>query len=537
MIFFCLLALSITACGRQTNPLLDDVESYIQQKPDSACAVLKSFDRSTLRSEEDKAHFALLYSISLDKMYIDLTEDTLINVAVDYYGNEKSRNAFMSWYYQGRVYENAKRYEDALNSYIKAESIPEDMIDPLYLGKLHFGKGRIYRYSFRDSETLEEMVLSAKYSMEAGHINNYARAVLDQADHYCGEATLDSSVAAKADSCLNIVQSLWPQLSSQRRNNWYASKILYSTVQGDGEQLKSIVDEYLEYMASSPEKVQYKTLANAYQKLGEIDLMKDALEQGVFYGQNSGSEAAAYQLLLSKAYASLGEYDSAYQHLYKYTQMLEERAYDIFLHDTQFLEERYASQLTLVKSNNRLLGLALIILVLMIMFSVLAYVLLKRKRETDETARKLQELQEEYDSLSSLSSSKSDFGAQALSVLDERMRTLKSFLEKDEIAASELDRLSGDRTVVLESIGMIYAMYAPRFTEVLISRGLTPSEIGYCCLHLMGYNTKEAGQFICYSGYYNISSRIRSKLQIEANASTLSKWLKKLYSEKEQSNI
>ena len=42
----CLLCISVFACGRHTNPALDDIESYIQQKPDSAYAVLKSWELS-----------------------------------------------------------------------------------------------------------------------------------------------------------------------------------------------------------------------------------------------------------------------------------------------------------------------------------------------------------------------------------------------------------------------------------------------------------------------------------------------------------
>lgn len=535
-LFTCLLAISIFACGRQTNPVLDEIESYIQEKPDSAYAALKSFDRSTLRSEEDKAHFALLYSISLDKMYIDLTEDTLITVAVNYYGREKSRNAFMSWYYQGRVYENANRYEDALSSYIKAESVPEKKVEPLYLGKLHFGKSRVYSYSFRKKESFEEIVAAADYSLKAGNVNNYARAVLDQALMYCSGSALGYQDFAKADSCLNIVQSLWSQLSFQRQYNWYDGRITYYTTKGETEQLRALIDEYLDFMALVPEKIEWIMLASAYRELGDTDRMKEALDNFTYYGQNIDDElVATYLLLLSEANASLENIQEAYNTEKAFRRKMMDRYYYVTRHDTQFLEERHNYEIVNTEQHYKILALILISMISILIILYLVATLRDHKRESEISRKQMAELREEYDTLQSLQVKNDEIGTKALSILEDRMMTLKGFLEKDEKAAVELDRLSGDRTAVLESIGMIYAIYAPKFTEALFSKGLTPSEIGYCCLHLMGYNTKEAGQFICYSGYYNVSSRIRAKIQIDSNASTLAKWLKQLYAEKQTS--
>ena len=112
-----------------------------------------------MTTKEDAAHFSLLYSIALDKMYIDVTEDTLINVAVDFYKHKNNRYTFLSHYYHGRVFENANRKEYAMQAFILAEAVPEKKVDPLYLAKLHFGKERIYDYLFLDREALKDGML------------------------------------------------------------------------------------------------------------------------------------------------------------------------------------------------------------------------------------------------------------------------------------------------------------------------------------------------------------------------------------------
>ena len=74
--------------------MLKDVDSYIMERPDSALTVLKSVDRNLLKTEKSRAHHALLHAMALDKNYINVTEDSIAQVAVDYYsrkGPEKSK--------------------------------------------------------------------------------------------------------------------------------------------------------------------------------------------------------------------------------------------------------------------------------------------------------------------------------------------------------------------------------------------------------------------------------------------------------------
>ena len=68
--------LGIYACADSIVPrTLDDVESYIMERPDSALAVLESMDRSLLSTQADRAHHALLNAMALDKSFIDVSDD------------------------------------------------------------------------------------------------------------------------------------------------------------------------------------------------------------------------------------------------------------------------------------------------------------------------------------------------------------------------------------------------------------------------------------------------------------------------------
>ena len=81
------LFLILSSCSaRNQADVLDDVESFISEDPERALSVLDSLSSSgELPGHGDKARFALLYSMALDKNYIDSTDDSLINVAVKWY--------------------------------------------------------------------------------------------------------------------------------------------------------------------------------------------------------------------------------------------------------------------------------------------------------------------------------------------------------------------------------------------------------------------------------------------------------------------
>lgn len=91
----------LTFCGRQgvVTESLDRAESCMSDRPDSALAILEALDSTQFNSRRQNARYALLKSIALDKNYIDRTDDSLVNIAVNYYRHR--RNApykFKSYY-------------------------------------------------------------------------------------------------------------------------------------------------------------------------------------------------------------------------------------------------------------------------------------------------------------------------------------------------------------------------------------------------------------------------------------------------------
>ena len=142
-----LLLLCITACQKQSfmaDKLLQ-AEALMNEHPDSALNLLKGIAQPELQTQEHRARYALLYSQALDKNYIDLTSDSLINIAVDYYKDRDDvRAKFLSYYYQGRIYTNANNLTQATLAYLEAEQLVDELGDGYAAGLLYKQIGLIY---------------------------------------------------------------------------------------------------------------------------------------------------------------------------------------------------------------------------------------------------------------------------------------------------------------------------------------------------------------------------------------------------------
>ena len=84
--------LTPTGCARFPRRQLEDIESNLESRPDSALTALDAMSRRKLYTPALRAHHALLFSMALDKNYIDIADDSIARVAVDWYRFHKPLN-------------------------------------------------------------------------------------------------------------------------------------------------------------------------------------------------------------------------------------------------------------------------------------------------------------------------------------------------------------------------------------------------------------------------------------------------------------
>lgn len=155
----CLLALALlAACGpsprQRTAAVLDDVESYINERPDSALAVLRALDSTAVRGRALRARAALLHSMALDKCYIDLQTDSILAPAVSYYARHGSPDEKLrTQYYLGRLQYNAGEYQEAIVTYTEALTLTDRATDYKYIGFVNQAIADTYAATYQESES------------------------------------------------------------------------------------------------------------------------------------------------------------------------------------------------------------------------------------------------------------------------------------------------------------------------------------------------------------------------------------------------
>ncbi len=165
------LTMALPACRRDNDAeaRLDAAERLMESRPDSALLILDSIQAPTLHGESRKARFALLKSIALDKNYIDTTTFDVIQPAIDYYLKKGTPDQRLrTYYYQGRIYQNAGNSHKAVSAFMQGLDNADDCTDSLVMARAFAAQGAEYM-EFYDFDNYTGCYLKAAKILNALH--------------------------------------------------------------------------------------------------------------------------------------------------------------------------------------------------------------------------------------------------------------------------------------------------------------------------------------------------------------------------------
>ena len=167
------LLLLPTACGpsprQRTAATLDDVESFINDRPDSALAVLRGMDSTALSTCALRARHSLLHTMALDKCYKDITTPGLLSPAASYYEHHGSADEKMKvFYYQGRIQQDKGDLNTAAIAYSRAETFAPQATDAHAKGLLYLAFGSVYNAVYNTQQELHYKAEGVRILEEAG---------------------------------------------------------------------------------------------------------------------------------------------------------------------------------------------------------------------------------------------------------------------------------------------------------------------------------------------------------------------------------
>lgn len=298
------LACHIVSCSNsKLQETFNHAESLMESDPASALKLLSDIDKASLSGKAEKARYALLMSMALDKNFIDTTNFDVLQPAIDYYTNHGTVDEKLrTYYYQGRIFQNAGDKDKALNSFIKGSDIVSLSHDSLCIARLLVAQGIIYSefYDFN------------------GYISNYLKAAVIYKDKAHKNLEFDCLMNAlngaiiihdfhRADSILSLC-SHFSSLDNDQDKAIEGYRLSYTLNFKSVQELKNMIDTHSRSWNLDINGI--LNLALAYNRIGENETAQQLLAH--IRQRASVYDTLKYQSINVAILEDMGKYEEAY---------------------------------------------------------------------------------------------------------------------------------------------------------------------------------------------------------------------------------
>ena len=539
-IAFILLALCMVACGQHSKhwETLTQVESFMEERPDSALIVLQDIDIEELASKEEKAKHALLLSMALDKNVIDRTDFEILHPAIDYYKNNGSpTEQMLTLFYQGQIHRINSQYAQALVCFCDAIKIGEDSKDIHTKARVYDAQGDVYKSLTKWVETIKSKLSAADCFSKLDNTDCYVNVLLDVFYSYTQDGDF-----INAEKYLNECDDHIKDISSKTLSKYYSYYLNYLIATNKLNVIENTIQEYLSEVPAN--NLDYLSLAYAYMALGDINKVAEAL---------SKNELPADKENILRQYAIVAALNA---HMQEGRDMLKSSKeffierdsliYSLYENDIQYMHQKNSAKLQQereeLKKHTKTIIITSVILVLLI-----ALYLLRKRLQNSRTKNIIlesektlyenmyKEVLSERDSLNDMLTN-SSIREETMTIIRKRLEVLNAIVvshlsdrESDSKRANEqLQNLIANREVFIKSTRLTLEENYPHFFAYLHEKGLEEFEIDFCCLYAIGMKGKEVKAYTNLNRHYKDSSEVRQKLGLVESDTNLSNFLQKL---------
>lgn len=534
------LSLQCTKQDPKTHIILENAAKCMEHHPDSSLAILNTLKLDSLPTQKERARYALLKSIALDKNYIDVTSDSLTSIALAYYKKHGTPDdKLKAYYYNGVICRNNNDTEKEMSNYIQAEKHVGESKDYVYVGRLYNAKMMVYKEIFNVEKALEPAEQAARYYLKGKDTVRFITALNNLSSMLLATNKYDSLVI-----CFSKLRENKRYMTHKQTSNYYVNLINYKASIADST-LSESIREYISYFKNDERLIKWHTIADAFFKSGDVLSALTAIENYKLYGNISANGISHH--IASEIYSSTGNYREAYEHLKIFQEVSIEKDYKALISDTKFLEERYLAQVKHLKQQNLIIFLSsTIILVLIGVIYLCKYFRNQNRRrilKIQDIEEQREQLANEYEkSLAEQEKLRTIISDQSLNpkikiLLEQRLAILNKFIVSNisgvnmEKSIKELKQFLTKDEEFLQSTRMTFEITHPKFISFLENKGLSKREIEYCCLYCIGLNGNEISNYLNLKYFYKNSFVIRKKLDVQSvNIDTfLKNKMKELY--------
>ena len=417
-----LLFLVAVSCREESSyrHAVRDAEELLSEQPDSSLSLLLPFQQFQSVSPRSRAEFARVFSMALDKNYIDVEDDSLALVAWNYYKKRPlSRERMLSAYSFGRVQLNK---QDCIASML---SFRRSLEDARQLGDAHY-EGLSLRNIAVVYDQTYDIVHSLEYMREAYTIFHGSGEQLfaDYAKLSIALTYLNMRDVHSCDSVLRELKNVSDDNIQFQVNKAYMD-VMYSLTPPDAEGVLRYYRLAKEYKYSQFSAKDYTTVGTAFGLLNQPDSMR-------YYWEKAASEAASEEDRIAAVYdqyvvdSSEGQYERALSSLKTAVafqdSLVNEKLRQSVSYALGELYGRDAREVALQKKNL----LYLLIIVLLLCLLVSGYYITKSRRQRTELEESLIRVSEVEEELQRMKTNQEGIAYSVEALVHDKVKNLKS---------------------------------------------------------------------------------------------------------------
>ena len=570
--------LLLYGCGGSTSVSrnLDAAETLMESRPDSALAILDSINHSDLNGNSQKARFALLKSIALDKNYKDTTTFDILQPAIDYYlkeGNPDDR--LRTYYYMGRIYQNRNERDSALYSFMKGLDIAEECRDSLTIARTLVGQGILFQ-NFYDIDGYTENYLRASDIYRKKHIKSY--------EFDCLLNALNGAVVLRrreqADSIIKILDE-FDSLDDLQKQRFHSQRITYTLKFGSKQDLVDLLETSKDNFTHDANGI--LNIARVFNRLGDNDI---ALQQLDYLDEVKAKyDTLKYLSIKQKILEDKGNNEEALAVYKDFVDRLETINSSKFEQKSRSMEEKHQMELQAERDARKhsmivwgfIGGIMALVMVINIMILAIRSNRIqkdlaleqarsaelenenlraekenltlanenlqlerdKKALEAENLAHRVETLEGESENLKELLESQKEMPEEVRKAIQTRIEMLNAYLASQISDHKEFEKAYdtwvAEHTANIEefmnSNRLAFQASHPDFIRYFEDHGLTTGEINYVCLYAIGLRGKDVGVYMKKRSHVNISSAIRRKLGIDRHETNIGIYVRKLLKE------
>ena len=368
---------------------MNDVESYIQERPDSALKVLRTVSQKSLGTKALKAQYSLLYATALDKNYIDTTDLSVIIPAVEYYAKYGTPSQKMkAFFYQGCIYYNRGEDEHAMQNYLRALEDSAKVADNHYKELVNSAISDLYSKNYHDEQELQYTLDALRYGKMAGDSVGIWAITGHLASCYANMLREEEAEIAYQDF---FAMPVYDTLTVARRGLRYAKDLLRKR-EPEPERSIEIVERIANAVPEAMTVEAYSIYAYAYQLIGNDAMANAILEQLEPLDDGTGTLQVWRYLIYEKQ----GRYKEAFEDFVHCASLQDSLVISALQESiTQSHRDYLREETEVLKKENKIAQQRLIIIVILSILLIGSAVLIYfRKKET--LNRKMEDLSRLY---------------------------------------------------------------------------------------------------------------------------------------------